>query len=169
MRKLIAIAIALSVAAITSGFILFQTHEGPSQPVEFDHWQHVSKEEGPQLDCAACHEYADQSPVASIPSVSTCMVCHESINTESPEIKKLAAFAQRVEEPPWRRVYWIDPEADVFFSHKAHTRAQIDCADCHGQVSQSHQIKREVNHSMGWCIDCHSQKQASVDCYICHR
>ncbi|MEW6208846.1 MAG: cytochrome c3 family protein [Acidobacteriota bacterium] len=170
MRKLIATIIALLVAALASGFILLEARgEGPPQPIEFDHWQHISKEEGPQLECAACHEYADQSPNATIPSVYTCMVCHESINAESPEIKKLAAFSQRAEEPPWQRVYWIDPKADVFFSHKSHTRARIDCADCHGQVSQSRRIKREINQSMGWCIDCHKQKQASTDCYICHR
>ena len=34
-----------------------------------------------------------------------CMVCHERIKTDSPEIKKLAAYAQKNEEPPWVRVY----------------------------------------------------------------
>jgi hypothetical protein len=172
LSKSTAIIAALIAAMLTTGFILLQARGnsgGPRQPIEFDHWQHISKEEGPQLDCSVCHEHADRSPNATIPSVSVCMVCHESINTDSPEIKKLTAFAERKEEPKWARVYWIDSEADVFFDHKSHIRAEIDCSNCHGQVSESHRVKKEVDHSMGWCIACHRQKSASVDCYMCHR
>lgn len=172
MRKLTAIIAILFAATLTSGFILLQAFsagDGPLQPVEFDHWQHVSKEGGPQLECSACHEHASQSPNATIPSVSTCLLCHESINVDSPEIKKLADFAERKAEPQWVRVYWIDPSANVFFNHKSHIRAEIDCSICHGQVSEAHRVQREVNHSMGWCIDCHRQKSASLDCYVCHR
>ncbi len=172
LRKLTAVISILFAATLTSGFMLFEafsTSDGPRQPVEFDHWQHVSKEEGPQLECSTCHQYASASPNATIPSVSTCMVCHESINADSPEVKKLAAFAEREAEPPWVRVYWSEPSANVFFNHKPHIRAEIDCVACHGQVSQARRVKREVNHSMGWCIDCHSRKNASIDCYACHR
>jgi hypothetical protein len=30
-------------------------------------------------------------------------------------------------------------------------------------------VRREVNQSMGWCIDCHRAQRASLDCYVCHR
>ena len=142
----------------------------PIQPIAFDHQQHTLKEDpAPQLDCVFCHQNADKSRYATIPGVSTCMGCHESFKTDSPEVQKLAAIAARSEEPAWRRVYWIDSSADVFFTHKPHIRAGVDCAVCHGQVNQMHRVRREVEHSMGWCIQCHREKKVSVDCYICHR
>src|SRR5262249_21790746 len=143
--------------------------EGPAQPVAFDHWQHVTKQEGPQLDCGFCHENAARSSHATIPNTSTCMSCHEVIKTDSPEVQKLAAYSQSGGQPPWVRVYWIDNSADAYFTHKPHIRAGVDCSVCHGDVGQMHRVRREVNQTMGWCIDCHRERRVSVDCYICHR
>ena len=97
------------------------------------------------------------------------MTCHESIKTDSPEVQKLAAFSTGGEQPPWVRVYWIDKDADVYFTHKPHIRAGVDCSACHGNVREMHRVRREVNQTMGWCVDCHRERQVSVDCYICHR
>jgi hypothetical protein len=158
--------------ALVGGFFLLRATGGPvapEQPVAFDHWQHVTKKEGPQLDCAFCHEYADRSPHATIPNTEKCMLCHETERTDNSEVQKLAAYVERREQPPWARVFYFDPSANVFFSHKAHARAGIDCALCHGPVSEMRQVRREINQSMGWCMDCHRERQASVDCYICHR
>jgi hypothetical protein len=30
-------------------------------------------------------------------------------------------------------------------------------------------VRREVDQSMGWCIECHRNQNASIDCYVCHR
>lgn len=143
--------------------------EAPRQPIEFDHHQHVTKEDGPQLDCVICHEHAATGPHATTPNTSTCMVCHDSIKTDSPEVQKLAAIAARGEQPSWVRIYWFEREANVFFTHKPHVRAEIDCAVCHGQVAEMRRVSRQVDQTMGWCIECHRQQQASVDCYACHR
>lgn len=172
MRRLTKVFALLIVLIFVSGFILlgaFGRVEAPAQPIEFDHWQHVTKEEGPQLECNFCHENPDKSRYATVPNVSTCMTCHESIETDSPEVQKLAAIAERGEQPPWVRVYWIESSANVFFTHKPHIRAGVDCAACHGQVGQTHRVRREVEHSMGWCISCHRQQGVSIDCYVCHR
>src|ERR1051325_4156442 len=172
MRRLSKVIILLAALMFVSGFILlrvFGAAEAPRQPIEFDHWQHVTKEEGPQLECGFCHENADKSRYATVPNISTCMACHESLETDKPEVQKLAAISERGEQPQWRRVYWIDGSANVFFTHKAHVRAGVDCSHCHGQVSQMHSLKREVEHSMGWCVACHRQQSVSIDCYVCHR
>ena len=160
------------VGILAAGFMLLRAMgkpEAPQQPVEFDHWQHVTKKDGPELDCSFCHAHADKSPHATVPNVDTCMICHSSEKTESPEVQKLAAFSQRGEQPAWVRVYWFEPEANVFFTHKPHMRANVDCSACHGQVGSARRVRREVNQTMGWCIDCHRKQQASVDCYACHR
>jgi uncharacterized protein YgiB involved in biofilm formation len=172
MRKLTKVIMLLIVLMLVSGFILlrgFGGVEAPRQPIEFDHWQHVTKEEGPQLECSFCHENADKSRYATVPNISTCMACHESIETDRPEVQKLAAIAERNEQPAWSRIYWIENSANVFFTHKPHIRAGLDCSACHGQVGQMHRLKREAELSMGWCVACHRQQRASIDCYACHR
>ncbi|HMG35168.1 MAG TPA: cytochrome c3 family protein [Blastocatellia bacterium] len=168
-RTIIALAV---VVLLAGGFFLLRassTSFAPIQPVQFDHWQHVSSTEGPTLECGFCHEHADKNAHATVPNVELCMVCHSSIKTESAEVQKLAAFAERSEQPPWRRVYWFEQDADVFFTHKPHLRAGIECSSCHGEVGQAHRVRREVDQTMGWCIDCHRSRNASVDCYTCHR
>jgi len=171
MKRLMLTA-ALYVNALGLGLFiaLGATSDGSvAQPIAFDHSLHVTADQGPQLECSFCHEHADKSPHATIPNTSLCMGCHQSIRTEAPEIQKLASYAERGEQPPWKRVYWIDPSADVFFSHKPHIRAHVDCAVCHGNVAGSRVVRREVEFTMGRCVDCHRQNQASTDCYICHR
>jgi hypothetical protein len=172
MRRLTKSIAILIVAIFVTGFFLLRASgkpEAPAQPIEFDHWQHVAKKDGPELDCSFCHAHAEQSPHATIPNIDTCMICHTSEKTESPEVQKLTAISERGEQPPWKRVYWFYAEANVFFTHKPHARAKIDCSACHGDVASSHSVRREIDQTMGWCIDCHKQQQASVDCYACHR
>ena len=106
MRRLTQL-ILLSVAVIAIGlFLLLRATarpEAPRQPVEFDHSQHVSSREGPELDCTYCHEHVDKSPHATVPNIATCMACHQSEKADSPEVQKLAAFADRKEQPPWKQ------------------------------------------------------------------
>lgn len=165
--------VALSLTALfVCGFILvgiFGSPEAPAQPIEFDHSLHVSSADGPELDCSFCHEHADKSSHATIPNISTCMACHESVKAESPEIQKLAAYSERGQQPPWVRVYSVDESADVYFTHKPHIRAGVNCDECHGPVEKMRRVRREVNQSMGWCVNCHRGRGASVDCTACHR
>jgi Cytochrome c7 and related cytochrome c/Class III cytochrome C family len=163
---------ALVIVVLVTGMFLLQASgkpEAPRQPIDFNHWQHVTKKGGPELDCAYCHEHADKSPHATIPNTETCMACHLAEKTDSPEVQKLAATHGRGEQPRWARVYWFEKEAHVFFTHKPHARAGVDCAECHGKVGESHQLRREIKQSMGWCMDCHRARRESVDCYVCHR
>jgi hypothetical protein len=34
-------------------------------------------------------------------------------------------------------------------------------------MTEVHPVVNLAN--MAWCVDCHRQNQASVDCYTCHR
>ena len=181
MRKIAKSASIMAIAIVVGGLLLMRVFAGsgyaPVQPIQFDHWQHVTKgavakegeESGPQLECAFCHEHADKSSHATIPNVSTCMACHQTEKTDSPEIQKLTDIFEHEKQPAWKRVYWMEKEANVFFTHKPHIAAGVDCVACHGEVGQMHRVRRETDQTMGWCIDCHRKKGASVDCYICHR
>lgn len=172
MSRHVKVGSILVVVVIAIGLFLLRVSAGaeaPIQPIEFDHWQHLTKDEGPTLECSFCHEYAGKSSNATIPNASTCMGCHYTMRTDSPEVQKLTAMFENGGQPPWKRVFWIEKSANVFFTHKPHLAAGVECASCHGQISQMHRVRKEISQTMGWCIDCHRQRHASVDCYVCHR
>ena len=65
------------------------------QPVEFPHNVHVGKEIG----CTDyCHEAVTTGPVAGLPSVRTCMICHNAIATDRPRIRQITAMRERGED-----------------------------------------------------------------------
>src|SRR5262249_14932531 len=109
-----------------------------------------------------------KGPIATVPGVKKCMICHELVATDSPIIKQVTAYNNRGEEIPWQRVYGWNEESHVRFNHAPHMRAGVQCSTCHGDVAQMNDAKRVVNHTMGFCIDCHTQKNASNDCLTCH-
>jgi len=84
------------------------------------------------------------------------------------EIKKVAAYMARGEDIPWQRVYSFGPTAHVKFNHAPHVRAKVECANCHGDMRRQTVATRAVNLTMGYCINCHKQRKASVDCTTCH-
>ena len=57
---------------------------------------------------------------------------------------------------------------NVKFNHAPHIRANVECATCHGDVAQQTVAQRSVEHTMGFCVNCHNERQASVDCLTCH-
>ena len=134
------------------------------QPIAYTHKVHLSK----GMRCTDCHVGVDQGPDARIPSVDLCMTCHQVIATNKPEIKKLAAYRARGEDIPWQRVYGFQPSAHVKFNHAPHIRAGIDCSKCHGDMTTQTVAERKVDHTMGFCVQCHKQQNASVDCITCH-
>jgi len=142
----------------------FNSQSTPVQPIAFTHKVHLAK----GLQCTACHVGVDEGPDARIPSVNFCMTCHQVIAKNKPEIKKLAAYKARGEDIPWERVYNFEPSAHVKFNHAPHIRAGVQCAACHGDMTTQTVAVKKVNLTMGYCIECHKQKNASVDCVTCH-
>jgi hypothetical protein len=134
------------------------------QPIPFPHKTHIAK----KAVCADCHESADKGPIAGIPSVKTCMICHSQIATDKPLIKQVTGYADKGLEIPWQRVYGFTREAHVRFNHAPHLRASVDCKTCHGDLAAMTVAERAVDHSMGFCVNCHKQKSASNDCLTCH-
>jgi len=96
------------------------------------------------------------------------MLCHAAIATEHPEVQKLAGYMERGEEPLWVRVYGFTPEAHVIFRHAAHVKAGVECATCHGELSEMTVAEPAVHHDMGTCLNCHREMGASEDCAACH-
>jgi hypothetical protein len=138
--------------------------EHPVQPIAYTHTVHLAK----GLPCTFCHMGVDQGPEARIPGVTFCMSCHQSIATDRPEIKKIAAYKARGEEIPWARVYNYSESAHVRFNHAPHIRAGVDCAACHSDMTKQTTAERKVDLNMGFCLNCHTQKKVSIECETCH-
>jgi hypothetical protein len=95
------------------------------------------------------------------------MGCHGSIRKESPEIKKLAGFAEAKKPVPWVRVYRV-PKT-VYFSHEVHVKqAKADCKTCHGPVEERDAVGLERSIHMAACMECHDRMKASNKCDLCH-
>ena len=137
----------------------------PEQPIEFPHNLHYGK----KIGCTEyCHESVTTGPVAGLPSVRTCMVCHNTIAIGRPRIKQITAMRERGEDLAWRRVFDYAPEAHVRFNHAPHIRAKVECATCHGPIHEGTVAERNVDLNMGFCVNCHNEKKAPVDCLTCH-
>ena len=132
------------------------------QPVAFSHKQHVAA----ALACQDCHPNAAKKERAGLPDAEKCMLCHTTIKTASPEVRKLAQIHKDGKKLDWVRVYRV-PDF-VFFSHASHVNADVACASCHGPVAERDVLAKEVSTSMITCMNCHVAKKAPVTCHLCH-
>jgi len=144
----------------------FNIRPKPVQPIDFPHKVHT---DDIGVTCDTCHTGVMKGARAGIPSINMCMSCHEDIGDEKdPRIQTIRATAKKGEDLAWQRVYGFTAEYHVRFNHAPHIRAKVDCANCHGDLTQMTVAQRVVDHTMGFCIDCHRQKGASNDCLTCH-
>lgn len=135
----------------------------PDQPINFPHPVHLSA----GMSCRHCHNYTETSPVAGLASAELCMQCHTVVKPDSPEIQKLANYYNSGTDIPWVRVYNV-PDF-VYFSHRMHIAAGLQCAACHGDMTKQIQTYQANTLNMGFCITCHRASQAPIECYTCHK
>lgn len=135
------------------------------QPIAFPHSVHIAN----RLGCLDyCHASAAAGPVAGLPSVRTCLICHRTVATDRPEVQKVVAYEERGEDIAWQRVYGYPPSAHVKFNHAPHVRRDVKCGVCHGDVAQQREAQRSKRLTMGFCVGCHRANQAPTDCTACH-
>jgi hypothetical protein len=134
------------------------------QPIDFSHQLHAGEL---QIQCLFCHRHAAESPVASIPPVSLCMTCHQSLDRQTTETDKLLAYWNGRKPIEWVRLQRL-PDF-VYFTHDMHLQAGLECANCHGRVTDMRHTPRAATYEMGWCLTCHRQRGASEDCWTCHK
>lgn len=140
----------------------------PEQPIFFSHVLHVQKN---KMDCQFCHWSVAKAAYAAIPESETCMGCHKLVAGSTEKGKKDIQYLKEMYEAgkpiPWQKVH-VTPD-HVKFNHKRHVKAGISCASCHGQIPEMEVVERVSTMKMGWCISCHREKGASIDCVTCHR
>jgi hypothetical protein len=133
------------------------------QPIAYSHKIHVT---GNGLDCRFCHSSANKSKYANIPSVQKCMMCHRTIATDNPEVKKVAQYWKEKRPIPWIKV--TDLPNHVYFPHRRMVNAGVACLTCHPGMDQAGAAEQKLEFGMGMCMDCHRKRKVSIDCWTCH-
>jgi hypothetical protein len=156
---------------------------GVRQPIPFPHDIHAGTN---QIPCMYCHHTADRSVDAGIPSVQVCAGCHipggaPLIAADRPGVQALIAYWREQRPIPWVRIYKVPDHAR--FPHMRHVQGGVECQECHGPVETMAEITgvykgtnagtrygivRPNPLEMGWCIDCHRQREVRTDCSVCH-
>jgi hypothetical protein len=152
--------------------------KGPRQPIFFRHDIHAGQD---QIPCMYCHYSASVSSEPGIPSLQTCIGCHQLIGGSTPshqaEIKKVRDAWRERKPPEWIRVHALP--GFVRFPHMRHIKALSSkqgvepngtCATCHGDVKHMTQVEQVSTLRMGWCVRCHMAQKPQVtrDCSVCH-
>ncbi|HRP08400.1 MAG TPA: cytochrome c3 family protein [Gemmatimonadales bacterium] len=143
---------------------------GPRQPVFFRHDIHAGQY---KIPCQYCHYTAQVSTEPGVPSMQTCMGCHAVLqgrdSTDRAEIKKVRDAWAEGTPIEWTRIHSV--ARHVRFPHNVHINALGNnaCATCHGNVSRMPQVYKVNNvNNMGWCINCHLERNVTRDCTACH-
>jgi len=151
------------------------------QPIQYSHMLHAGTL---NIQCEYCHTMARKSIHAGVPPTETCMGCHKVVDaTDRPGLEKLKGYWERGEEIPWVKVH--DLPDFVYFNHKRHVTAGVQCEECHGQVKETMTVAQRVSSlNMGWCLECHKthpsvdenygaqaelRRAEMKDCYTCHK
>lgn len=162
--KRLQLGIIVLITAIVFGFWYFGSPEflevgyAPEQPIPYSHDLHAG-ELG--IDCRYCHGGAEVSAAASIPSTQTCMTCHETIETDNPELLDPLFESWETGDPiEWIRVHKL-PEHS-YFDHSIHVNAGVGCDTCHGRVDRMETVMKAESMSMSWCLDCHNNPEENL-------
>lgn len=105
----------------------------------------------------------------------------------SPEIRKLYTalaldprmqrdFSKATQPIRWTRVHQV-PDF-VYFDHRPHVAAGMECQKCHGPVETMERVRQIESLNMGWCVNCHRGRDGTIvkghpakansDCSACH-
>ena len=183
MKLAAVVALMIGVGVIGVGVVtMFPTasNQGyaPEQPIPFSHKLHAGTN---KMDCKYCHVHPERSRHSTVPALSVCMNCHTVVKTDSPWIQQIQKAYKEGHAIQWVRVHEL-PDF-VYFPHKRHIAAGLQCENCHGDVKTMDRITQFSPLTMGWCMECHrgqtTPKQiaasfppghpvAPVNCNTCH-
>jgi hypothetical protein len=178
----------------------------PVQPINFSHRLHAGEMQIACLYCHSGAEKSRHAGIPAASVCMNChrvvtapigVIRAEDAQAEkekrtpqhivSPEIQKLytaLALNDQLQTDPARQpqpIRWIKvhnvPDF-VYFDHRPHVAAGVDCQSCHGPVENMERVKQVGDLSMGWCVNCHRDSnrtgvagkavKAPIDCSACH-
>ena len=137
----------------------YATNQGVArvQPVPFSHKHHVSDL---GIDCRYCHDSADKSAFAGMPTTKTCMNCHQQIWTGSDMLAPVRENFKTGEAIPWVRVHRLADFA--YFNHSVHVNKGVGCSTCHGPINEMPLTYQHGSLLMEWCLGCHRHPEQNL-------
>ena len=162
-----AIVVLGGIGGFACGRLLLRPARNVLQPIAFNHQLHT-EELG--MTCDVCHQFYSSGKHSGLPSLASCMDCHEEPLTESPEEQKIRDLAAAGQDDVFLKLFKMPDH--VFYSHRRHAEiGEIPCETCHGAVDTA-SVPPElplVRVSMNFCLDCHEREQTRSECTTCHR
>ena len=134
----------------------FAIRSKAEQPFPFPHKMHIEK----KAVCTDCHESVEKGPIAGIPSVKTCMICHCQIATDRPLIKQVTDYSEKGHrDPVAARLRLHARGARALQSRAAHPRQGRlrDLSRRPGEADGRASAPSIID--MGFCVNCHQEKQ----------
>lgn len=167
-RLLIAVIFLLTAAAGgVAGRVYWRPRNPVRQPIAFNHDIHV---DGEGLECVECHAFCETGVHAGLPSLGTCLECHEEDELGEFAAKQGAADLEIGEDvSPFHKLFKLPDH--VFYTHRRHAGiAQLPCETCHGEIAKTETPPESPLQriSMAFCLDCHRREGVSEDCTRCH-
>lgn len=137
------------------------------QPIAFSHRIHAGLN---KIPCLYCHSTARVSEFSVAPAVQKCVGCHGNVGIRTGALQAVTQPWTDHDPQPleiqWNRVNQL-PDF-VRFNHRPHIRAGVACQSCHGLVETMDRIVPVYQINMGFCLNCHTQRNVSIDCVVCH-
>ncbi|MHC4958025.1 MAG: cytochrome c3 family protein [Planctomycetota bacterium] len=193
------VLVLLSLATRLSATRLPGNHQGysPEQPIAYSHRLHAGELQIDCLYCHGGAERSRTAGIPAAGVCMNChkfvtatfaaqRAEGEAAKEEgrdprpivAPEIQKiydaLGLDDKRVRDPAkattpieWERVHRL-PDF-VYFDHRSHLTAGVACQECHGPVETMERVRQHATLTMGWCVSCHRQEEATLDCGACHK
>jgi hypothetical protein len=167
-RFLLPAVMVLVLVVAGAYFGLTRALGAPAQPFPYDHSAHVQN----GVPCLFCHPGALYGKSAGLPTLQKCQGCHNNLGASKPGLQAWADYARQHAQVEWVPVA-IQPDF-VYFSHRPHITAGLNCEQCHGDVGQMKAAEPQKNQNMGWCLDCHKRLAPDkavklTDCITCHK
>ncbi len=137
------------------------------QPVQFNHLKHAGEF---QMACDFCHPYVGTGAHAGLPDAETCSACHETVQGTSPEAARVTELIAQGDPLRFNKLFRLEPH--VFYTHRRHVGiAELPCEECHGRIAETTRPPNRplVEMTMDFCMDCHLERGATLDCNACHR
>lgn len=143
--------------AVVAGAVFFTAYaSGTKTPtIPFDHKKHVEEVGAACLDCHKEASSATTSVTMLLPKIDDCYGCHEQS-----EMKWTV--------PADGSSPWPTPKRELTFDHAKHMSMGMECATCHAGVEKTTKAPSNALPPMSLCIDCHGEREVSVDCNVCH-
>jgi hypothetical protein len=161
------IALVSGLAGYAAGRALFRPVREVTQPIAFSHQKHVGELE---MECDTCHEFYVGGQHSGLPTLTTCLACHEEALTDLPEEQKVRDLAAAGEEDVFRKLFKMSDH--VFYSHRRHvTQGELACETCHGSITSTTvpPERPSIRMTMDFCVECHERSGIATDCTDCHR